>query len=99
LKADRQKESILSQLLSSCLPNNADLHLSLPFSKHKVSFFWEKGSGEINEDFLLEGGDLLGVFDGATSLIKGRLQEGLTGGLLAVRTAAQVFQGNWSAIV
>ncbi|MGB3221246.1 MAG: protein phosphatase 2C domain-containing protein [Desulforhopalus sp.] len=54
----------------------------------------EKGSGEFNEDVLLEEGDLLGVFDGATSLDKRRFQEGLTGGLLAARTAAQTFQGN-----
>jgi hypothetical protein len=54
----------------------------------------EKGSGEFNEDVLLEEGDLLGVFDGATSLDKRRFQEGLTGGLLAARTAAQSFQGN-----
>jgi len=43
---------------------------------------------------LLEDGNLLGVFDGATSLDKRRFQEGLTGGLLAARIAAQSFQGN-----
>lgn len=68
--------------------------LSQPLTRHKVRSLWEKGSGEFNEDVLLEEGDLLGVFDGATSLDKRRFQEGLTGGLLAARTAAQSFQGN-----
>ena len=69
-------------------------NLSRPLHRHKVKSLLEKGSGEFNEDVLLEEGDLLGVFDGATSLDKRRFQEGLTGGLLAARTAAQAFQGN-----
>lgn len=69
-------------------------NLSRPLNRHKVRSLLEKGSGEFNEDVLLEEGDLLGVFDGATSLDKRRFQEGLTGGLLAARTAAQSFQGN-----
>ncbi len=65
-----------------------------PLNRHKVMSLLEKGSGEFNEDVLLEEGDLLGVFDGATSLDKRRFKKGLTGGLLAARTAAQSFQGN-----
>lgn len=67
-------------------------NLSRPLNRHKVRSLLEKGSGEFNEDVLLEEGNLLGVFDGATSLDKRRFQEGLTGGLLAARTAAQSFQ-------
>ena len=73
-------------------------NLSRPLNRHKVRSLLEKGSGEFNEDVLLEEGDLLGVFDGATSLDKRRFQEGLTGGLLAARTAAQSFQGNRSPL-
>jgi hypothetical protein len=62
-------------------------------SRYRVKSLLEKGSGDLNEDVLLEEGDLLGVFDGATSLDKRRFQDGLTGGLLAARTAAQSFQG------
>ncbi|TKB25352.1 protein phosphatase 2C domain-containing protein [Desulfopila sp. IMCC35006] len=69
-------------------------NLSRPLHKHKVRSLLEKGSGEFNEDVLLEEGDLLGVFDGATSLDKRRFHGGLTGGLLAARTAAGSFQGN-----
>ena len=69
-------------------------HLSRPLYKYKIHTILEKGSGEINEDVLLEDGDLLGVFDGATSLDKSRFQEGQTGGLLAARAASQSFQGN-----
>ncbi len=69
-------------------------HLNRPVNRrHKVRSLLEKGSGEFNEDVLLAEGNLLGVFDGATSLDKRRFQGGLTGGLLAARTAAQSFQG------
>jgi serine/threonine protein phosphatase PrpC len=57
-----------------------------------VETLLEKGSSELNEDVLLEAGDLFGVFDGATSLDKRRFHNGLTGGLLAARTAALAFQ-------
>lgn len=67
---------------------------SKPLNEHKVISLLEKGSGEINEDVLLEKGDILGVFDGATSLDKRRFKEGLTGGLLAARAAAQSFQNS-----
>ena len=68
--------------------------LNRPVHRPKVRSLLEKGSGEFNEDVLLEEGDLLGVFDGATSLDKRRFQDNLTGGLLAARTAASCFQGN-----
>ena len=68
-------------------------HLNQPLHSHRVRSLHEKGSGEFNEDVLLEEGNLLGVFDGATSLDKRRFQGGLTGGLLAARAAAQSFQG------
>lgn len=66
--------------------------LNQPLHSHKVTSLLEKGCGEFNEDVLLEEDNLLGVFDGATSLDKRRFQGGLTGGLLAARTAAQSFR-------
>ncbi|MGW8193902.1 MAG: protein phosphatase 2C domain-containing protein [Desulforhopalus sp.] len=53
---------------------------------------FEQGSGAVNEDVLLVSRNLLGVFDGATSLDNQRFANGLTGGLLAARTAAEVFR-------
>ncbi len=73
-------------------------NLSRPVNRHKVVSLLEKGSGDFNEDVLLEEGPLLGVFDGATSLDKRRFQGGLTGGLLAARIAAQSFQGSRSSL-
>ncbi len=63
-----------------------------------VETLLEKGSSELNEDVLLEAGDLFGVFDGATSLDKRRFDDGLTGGLLAARTAALAFQQDRSSL-
>jgi serine/threonine protein phosphatase PrpC len=57
-----------------------------------VETLLEKGSGELNEDVLLQTDGLFGVFDGATSLDKRRFAGGLTGGLLAARIAALTFQ-------
>ncbi len=59
--------------------------------RYTVEALLEKGSGELNEDVLLEADDLFGVFDGATSLDK-RKFAGLTGGLLAAKIAARIFQ-------
>ena len=70
------------------------LNLTRAINGHKVRSLLEKGSGEFNEDVLLEEGNLLGVFDGATSLDIRRFQDGLPGGLLAARTAAETFYGN-----
>lgn len=67
-------------------------------SSFEVETLLEKGSGELNEDVLLEAGDLFGVFDGATSLDKRLFDDGLTGGLLAARTAALVFQQERSSL-
>ena len=60
--------------------------------RYGVESLLEKGSGELNEDVLLQGDDLFGVFDGATSLDRRRFAGGLTGGLLAARIAARTFQ-------
>lgn len=73
-------------------------NLNRPLHRHRVRTLLEKGSGEFNEDVLLEEGDILGVFDGATSLDKRRFHEGQTGGLLAARTAAQSFQDHRSPL-
>lgn len=59
--------------------------------RHTVETLLEKGSGALNEDVLLTGDELFGVFDGATSLDT-RKFAGLTGGLLAARIAARTFQ-------
>ncbi|SHO46993.1 Protein phosphatase 2C [Desulfopila aestuarii DSM 18488] len=72
--------------------------LNRPLYRYTVKSLLEKGSGEINEDVLLEEGSLLGVFDGATSLDKRRFQNGLTGGLLAAKTAAQSFVNNCGSL-
>lgn len=52
----------------------------------------EQGSGRINEDVLLMEGNTYGVFDGATSLGNCQMENGITGGLLAARIAAEQFQ-------
>ncbi len=65
----------------------------------KVETLLEKGSGALNEDVLLETGNLFGVFDGATSLDGHTLYDGLSGGLLAARTATSVFRRNGSSLV
>jgi serine/threonine protein phosphatase PrpC len=61
-------------------------------SPYAVETLLEKGSSELNEDVLLQDGNLFGVFDGATSLGKSCLPAGLTGGLLAAQIAADAFQ-------
>ena len=66
--------------------------LRQPIGTRGVSSLLEHGSGELNEDVLLENTNLYGVFDGSTSLDKRRFQDGKTGGLLAAGTAAQSFR-------
>ena len=61
-------------------------------SPFAVETILEQGSGRLNEDVLLQDGDLFGVFDGATSLAPDTLPAGLTGGLLAARIAAEAFR-------
>lgn len=58
---------------------------------YTINSFLEKGSGECNEDILVQEDNLFGVFDGATSLDVRRFQGGLSGGLLAAKTAAHAF--------
>ena len=72
--------------------------LTRPPNSYKVKSLLEKGSGEMNEDVLLEEGNMLGVFDGATSLDKRRFQDSLTGGLLAAKMAAQSFRDNQGSL-
>ena len=52
----------------------------------------------MNEDVLHVGEDLFGVFDGATSLDRSLLYQGLTGGRIAAETACRVFAGNGSSL-
>lgn len=72
--------------------------LTQPFHSPKVCSILEKGSSDINEDVLLQEANMFGVFDGATSLASCRFQDGLTGGLLAARTAAQSFMADECAL-
>jgi serine/threonine protein phosphatase PrpC len=60
----------------------------------QVETLLEKGSGHLNEDVLLNDGTLYGVFDGATSLVRDTLPEGLSGGFIAARIAADAFSHN-----
>ncbi len=66
--------------------------------RYQVEALLEKGSGALNEDVLLQGDDLFGVFDGATSLDKRKFAGDLTGGLLAARIAAQTFQKGYDSL-
>lgn len=59
---------------------------------HQAETLLEQGSAELCEDVLLQAEDLYGVFDGATSLDKRRFKDGITGGLLAARLAAETFE-------
>lgn len=54
----------------------------------------EQGSSEINEDTLLLGKNIFGVFDGATSLNGRRYSQSRTGGMLASSIACSVFSKN-----
>lgn len=65
----------------------------------KIEHILEKGSGRVNEDRLVMGKNLFGVFDGATSLDNAcfddtNFDEMKTGGLMAASTAEQVFARN-----
>lgn len=73
-------------------------HFSQPLQSPKVCSILEKGSGDINEDVLLQEDKIFGVFDGATSLDASRFNDGQTGGLLAARTAAQSFMADDCAL-
>ena len=60
-------------------------------AQYQVDTIYEKGSSEINEDRLLVGSDLYGVFDGATSIDSRKLIRGTTGGALAAQIAKETF--------
>lgn len=60
----------------------------------KVQTILEKGTSPVNEDCLVAGDNIFGVFDGATSLDKRTFGCGRTGGLLAAEAAMSVFRCN-----
>ncbi len=61
-------------------------------ARPRVSTVFEKGSGDINEDVILIEDDILGVFDGATSLVSTSFENGMTGGRFAADIAAASFK-------
>lgn len=63
-----------------------------------VETLLEQGSGAVNEDILIQAGNLYGVFDGATSLEKKTTVSGKTGGLAAAESAARVFSRNGGSL-
>lgn len=65
----------------------------------KIEHILEKGSGRENEDHLVMGQNLFGVFDGATSLDNARFDDANsdtpgTGGGIAAATAGHIFSQN-----
>lgn len=66
------------------------LHEELPV--YSVESIFEKGSADLNEDIILQDGNVFGVFDGATSLYHDDLPAGVTGGRIAAQTAADSFR-------
>lgn len=83
------------------LPLNEELLSPVP-SRHddlEVFSVLEQGSGVTNEDRLLVGDGLYGVFDGATSLSgKDRRYMGFTGGAMAAQIACDTFQSEEDAL-
>ncbi|MFT5700241.1 MAG: hypothetical protein ACI8ZB_003113 [Desulforhopalus sp.] len=67
--------------------------------QYRVHTLHEKGSSDVNEDRLIAGEGLYGVFDGATSLGSTPLVSGKTGGALAAQIAKDTFAGADSALV
>ncbi|MBT8764290.1 protein phosphatase 2C domain-containing protein [Desulfohalobiaceae bacterium Ax17] len=59
-----------------------------------VEYLLEKGTGSINEDSLLVGHNIFGVFDGATSLCGTTWEDGKTGGFFASSIACKTFSQN-----
>lgn len=57
-----------------------------------VNYIFERGSALLNEDNILIGKDLFGVFDGASSLTPWRDEKGRTGALRASLIAKEVFE-------
>lgn len=64
--------------------------------KRKLSIqkIYSKGPGKMNEDELLIGKDIYGVFDGVTSLVDFKGQKGKTGGKIAAETVKKLFSKN-----
>ena len=60
----------------------------------KIEHILEKGSGQLNEDSLVIGDNLFGVFDGASSLDTNVFMGGQTGGMIASHTASHEFSKN-----
>jgi serine/threonine protein phosphatase PrpC len=60
----------------------------------EVQTILEKGTAVQNEDFLIIQDNILGVFDGATSLNSQTFSRDLTGGTIASQTAGAVFKKN-----
>ena len=75
------------------LPLNIDFlqPLSIPTQRYSVDSIHEQGSGESNEDRLLLGDGIYGVFDGATSLGSKERFDGLSGGAMAAHIAKDTF--------
>ena len=60
----------------------------------EIETILEKGTAVQNEDFLIIQDNILGVFDGATSLNSQKFSQNLTGGTIASQTAGAVFKKN-----
>ena len=59
-----------------------------------IETVYDKGGGEVNEDEILVGEDIYGVFDGATSIHNYRDKKGKTGAKIASEIACQTFSEN-----
>ncbi|WP_020586028.1 protein phosphatase 2C domain-containing protein [Desulfobacter curvatus] len=64
------------------------------YPKIEIRTILEKGTAVQNEDFLIIQDNILGVFDGATSLNSQKFGQNRTGGTIASRTAGAVFKKN-----
>jgi hypothetical protein len=60
----------------------------------EISHLTDQGSGHLNDDSLLVGSDIFGVFDGASDLLKYRDKQGNTGAKIASQTATNEFAKN-----
>lgn len=60
----------------------------------EIQTILEKGTAVQNEDFLIIQDNILGVFDGATSLDRQKFSQERTGGTIASQTAGAVFKKN-----
>jgi len=88
----------LSAMYLSTEQLNSSIHHQKPLSC-SVETIMEQGSADLNEDVLLQDGNMLGVFDGATSLYDDNLPAGVTGGLLAAQIAAESFRSGAGSLV